>query len=54
MPLPDSAMREMSDLSGQLADWQRRDEAYGRMLEATQSRDDVAYERARRDFWRAK
>ena len=36
----------------EMAAWQARDEAYGRMIEATAAKDDLAYERARRDFWR--
>lgn len=36
----------------ELAAWEARDEAYGRMIDAAAAKDDVAYERARRDFWR--
>ena len=30
----------------------RRDEALGRMIDATAARDDEAYHRAKADFWR--
>ncbi len=41
-------------VADKLAAWAKRDEAYGRMLDATAARDDAAYEQAKRDFWRAK
>jgi hypothetical protein len=42
--------RHLSD-DAEIAAWQARDAAYGRMLDAAQAGDDIAYERARCDFW---
>ena len=42
---------DISGIAETVADWRRRDEAWGRMLSATAEGDDEAYELAKRDFW---
>ena len=41
----------LQSAGAEIAEWQRRDEAYGRMIEALQAGDDRAYRAAMRDFW---
>lgn len=43
--------QEVLPLSRSMEAWERRDEAYGRMIAALQASDDDAYRAAMRDFW---